>query len=350
MSTLTSTQRLLTAISHQEPDRVPLILTLTLHGAKEVGLSLPEYFRSTDNLVEGQLRLHQKYGHDALMGFQYGALEYEAWGGEAIFTEDGPPNSAEPLLKNLEGIKGLKVPRIEDCPKLQRTLDLITALKARVGDEVPVLGVVLSPFSFPVMQLGFDHYIDALYERRDLFWQLMDRNIHFAQAWANAQLEAGALAVVYFDPLASPSMLPREIYENTGLPVALQTLAGIQGPTVTHLASGLTLDVIDLLAQTGTLAIGISCREDLGKVRERTRSRMAVLGNLNGVAMIDWTPQEAEEAVRQALAAAGPGGGFLLGDNHGEIPWQVPDSVLTAVAEAAHTWGTYPLKAAEAHA
>lgn len=350
MNSLTSTQRILTALSHQEPDRVPLILTLTLHGAKEVGLALPEYFKSTRDMVEGQLRLRRKYGHDCLMGFQYGALEYEAWGGEAIFSEDGPPNSAEPLLKDPEAIKGLQVPLIPECKQLQRSLDLIAELRQRVQDEVPVLGVVLSPFSFPVMQLGFDRYFETLYERRDLFWQLMDRNIRFAQAWANAQLQAGALAVVYFDPMASPSMVPRDLYEHTGLPVALQTLAGIQGPTVTHLASGLSLGVIDLLAQTGTLAIGVSCQEDLREVRERTGSRIGVLGNLNGLAMIDWTPQDAEAAVKTALAAAGPGGGFLLGDNHGEIPWQVQDSVLEALAEAARTWGTYPLAAATVHA
>lgn len=47
--------------------------------------------------------------------------------------------------------------------------------------------------------------------------------------------------------------------------------------------------------------------------------------------------------MKQAIAKAGRGGGFILADNHGEIPWQVPDEVLLALREAVDLWGTYPL-------
>ena len=35
-----SLQRVLTTLSHREPDRVPLFLLLTTHGAKELGLGI----------------------------------------------------------------------------------------------------------------------------------------------------------------------------------------------------------------------------------------------------------------------------------------------------------------------
>jgi len=57
-----------------------------------------------------------------------------------------------------------------------------------------------------------------------------------------------------------------------------------------------------------------------------------------------WTQEQAEAKVKEALAKAGPGGGFILSDNHGEIPWQVPDEVLLAISEAVHIWGQYPLR------
>lgn len=43
------------------------------------------------------------------------------------------------------------------------------------------------------------------------------------------------------------------------------------------------------------------------------------------------------------MVVEGNGGGFILSDNHGEIPWQVPDEVLMAISEAVHKWGRYPL-------
>jgi uroporphyrinogen decarboxylase len=101
--------------------------------------------------------------------------------------------------------------------------------------------------------------------------------------------------------------------------------------------------VIDDLAQTGTAAIGVSALEDLAEVKRACAGRLTVLGNLNGIEMRRWTPAQAEAAVKEAIAKAAPGGGFILSDNHGEIPWQVPDDILTAVSEAVRRWGKYPL-------
>jgi uroporphyrinogen decarboxylase len=111
-----------------------------------------------------------------------------------------------------------------------------------------------------------------------------------------------------------------------------------------HLASGRSLPVINDIAETGVIAIGTSSLEDLAEVKRACRGRLTVVGNLNGVEMRRWTPSEAEGAVKDAIARAGHGGGFILSDNHGEIPWQVPDSVLFAMANAARKWGKYPLE------
>jgi uroporphyrinogen decarboxylase len=350
MCAMTSAQRVFTTLSHQEPDQVPLALNLVLRGARELGLGIREYFADPAHVVEAQLRLQQRFGSDVLFGFFHAAVEYEAWGGEVVFTEDGPPNSGAPVLGPGQPLSSLRMPALAASKGLLGVLQAIQAMKVRVGDEVPILGVALSPFSFPVMQLGFDRYIELLLGDRAEFWKLMEQNIAFCQAWANAQLAAGASAIVYFDPLASPTLVPRSLYQDTGFQVAQRTFAGLQGPTVTLLASGRSLGVLDDLAATGTLGVGVSCDEDLAQVKAACRGRLSLIGNLNGLDMVDWTPAQAEAKVKEALAQAGPAGGFILCDNHGEIPWLVPDDTLLAVSEAVRTWGRYPLAWAEAHA
>jgi uroporphyrinogen decarboxylase len=111
-----------------------------------------------------------------------------------------------------------------------------------------------------------------------------------------------------------------------------------------NLASGRVLAVLDDLIQTGAVGIVASVTEDLREMKVRCRGKLAVMGNLNGIEMRRWSPAETEAAVKEAIRKAGPGGGFILNDNHGEIPWQVPDDVLLALAEAARHWGDYPLK------
>jgi len=343
MTTITSLQRVLTTLGHKEPDRVPFFLLVTMHGAKELGMSIKEYFSRSEYVAEGQLRMRAKYRHDCLYGIFYAPVEVEAWGGEVIFSDEGPVNSGTPFIGRPEDIKSLESPDVKKAACLIKVLETIEMLKARTGDDAPIIGTVMSPFSLPVMQMGFDRYIDLMYEQPGLFDRLMSVNEEFCVAWANAQLAAGATAIGYFDPVSSTTIIPREMYLKTGFRIARRTIARIVGPTATHMASGHCLPIVEDVARTGTAAIGVSVLEDLAEVKAASRGKLTVLGNLNGIEMRRWTPRQAEAAVKDAIARAGPGGGYILSDNHGEIPWQVPEEVLLAISEAVHKWGRYPL-------
>jgi uroporphyrinogen decarboxylase len=343
MNTMTPMQRTLTTLGHQEPDRVPLFLLTTMHGARELGLSIQDYFSRAEHVVEGQLRLRAKFGGDCLYPFAHAALEHEAWGGEVIFSDDGPPNAGAPMIRRPQDIDHLQPPRVADCPGLQRTLQAQRALKAHVGDTVPIVGVVVSPFSLPVMQMGFERYLDLLHEQPERLAQLMRVNEAFAVEWGNAQLAAGATFICYFDPVSSCTVVPPALYRQVGQPVARRTLQGLHGPSATAMASGRCGPILADIASTGTAAVAVSGLEDLAALKAAARGRLALLGNLNGIAMRRWTPAQAEAAVKRAIAQAGPGGGFILSDNHGEIPCQVSDEVLHAISAATRRWGRYPL-------
>jgi len=340
---MTSMQRVLTTLGHKEPDRVPLFLLLTMHGAKELGLSIEDYFSKAENVVEGQLRLRKKYRDDCVYNFYYAPLEIEAWGSEVVYSEDGPPNAAAPFIQNIQDIKGLQIPDVKRTPCFRKVLNSANMLKDKIGDAAPIIGVVMSPFSLPVMQMGFGKYIELMYEQPELFQTLMKINEELCVAWANAQLEAGTTAICYFDPVSSSTITTKEMYLRTGFEVAKRTIARIKGPTATHMASGRCLPIVGNIAQTGTAIVGISREDSLLALKEACRNRLTVLGNMNGLEMRHWTPEVGEKEVRNAISQAGPGGGFILSDNHGEIPWQVPDDVLMAISEAVHKWGEYPL-------
>ncbi len=340
---MTPMQRVLTALSHREPDTVPLFLLTTMHGAKELGLSIREYYSRAEHVVEGQMRLLAKYRSDCLVPFHYAGIECEAFGGDTVFIADGPPNAGAPIIRCPEDIGRLEPPRVAEAEGLGRVLETTRRLKERVGDTVPIIGVAISPFSLPVMQMGFEPYIRLIYEQPERFARLMAVNQAFCVEWANAQLAAGATAVVYFDPVSSPTNIPRELYLQTGYRVALETLRQIRGPTAIHLASGRGLAIAEDIAATGAVAVGVSTLEDLAEWKAAARGRFTVIGNLNGVEMRRWTPAQAEAEVKRAIGKAGRGGGFILADNHGEIPWQVPGEVLLAIRDAASRWGRYPL-------
>jgi len=342
-NSMNSMQRVLTTLGHREPDRVPFFLLVTMHGAKELGISIQKYFSESETVAKGQLLLRKKYRHDCLYSFFYAAVEFEAWGGEVIYVEDGPPNSGAPLVRKPGDISRLTPPCVKDTPCLLKVLNATRILKESVGDEVPIIGVVISPFSLPVMQIGFAAYIELIYEEPQLFNQLMTINQNFCVEWANAQLKAGATAICYFDPVSSPTIVPRDLYLKTGYVIAKNTIYRIKGPTATHLASGRCLPTADDIAQTGTAVVGVSGLEDLGDLKKAFKDKLTVLGNLNGIEMARWGMEQTTAIVKQAITQAGPGGGFILSDNHGEIPWQVPEDVLMTISETVHAHGRYPI-------
>lgn len=340
---MTSMQRVLTAVGHKEPDRVPLLLMLSLYGAKHLQLPVKEYFSTPQNVIQAQLSMKEKYNNDCIDTFFYAPIEIEAWGGEVIFVDDGPPNSGEPFIKNSNQINNLVVPKINESKCLMKVLEATTALKMAVADTTPIIGVVISPFSIPVMQMGFEKYLNLLYFERDHFNKLMEKNVEFCAEWANAQLKAGATAICYFDPLASTTIIDRNTYLKTGFEIAKKTISMINGPTATHLASGITLPVLNDIISTGTAILGISAKDNLDLIKKAAQDKICLLGNLNGIDMVNWNEQQAESKIKELIAGAGKNGGLLISDNHGEIPWQVPEEVLLAISRAVNKWGHYPL-------
>ena len=235
------------------------------------------------------------------------------------------------------------VPDVKNTACLRKVLDTIDALKTKVNGEAPIIGVVMSPYSLPVMQMGFEKYLELLYYKPNEFDHLMKINETFCIEWANAQLKAGANAICYYDPLASPTIMVKAKYQETGFEVAKRVIPQIKGPTATHLASGISIPVFDELVETGTLIAGISALDDVGKAKQVADKRLSLMGNLNGLEMAYWENGQAEAKVKEIIKKGGKGGGLIISDNHGEIPWQVSDDTLLEISEAVQKWGRYPL-------
>jgi uroporphyrinogen decarboxylase len=334
------------ALGHREADRVPFFLPATLHGARLLGVPLPEYLGSADLVTRGQLRLRERLGHDAVSCFLCAAAEVEAFGGEVIVHEDGPPNAGEPPLRAAADLERVTPPDPASSPMLRRSLEVAGALRRAVGGEVPILGVATGPLSLPAMQVGLGPWLERLEEAPALAARLVGVNEVWCARLANALLDAGASLVAFAEPLASPAMLPLARWRALGLPALRRTIAAVRGPVGVSTASAPCAPVAADLAAAGAVVVGVSAADDLGEVRRSLAGRATVLGNLNGLAMRRWTDADAEAAVRAALAGAGGGGGFVLSEHHGEVPLQVPERVLLAVAEAVRRFGRYPLRGA----
>ena len=94
-----------------------------------------------------------------------------------------------------------------------------------------------------LVQMVFENYLKLMYFDSEKFEKKKKKNMEFCIAWANAQLKAGATAICYFDPLASSSIIAREVYMKKGYQAAKKVISKINGPVAVHLASAPALPI-----------------------------------------------------------------------------------------------------------
>ncbi|MCF2139972.1 MAG: uroporphyrinogen decarboxylase family protein [Candidatus Lokiarchaeota archaeon] len=336
-------ERIFAAVQCHDLDRIPFILNLTHHGAKILNLSIKEYYSKSEYMIEGQKRLWKQYRDDAVIGISYFAAEFKAWGGKIKFFSDGPPNSMRPILSNPNSIISIEPPQIDEIPEFIETLKTIKGLHEYFGDSVPVVGGILSPFSFPIMRMGFNKYIELLYQDLSTFEDLMKKNIKYAIDWANRQIEAGATMIIYFDPMSSPFIIPKSKFIETGYQIAKEILPKIKAPIVYHFASSRCQEVLPELLQLPISGVGISKQDKIKESLKIVDKKVALVGNLSGIHLVHATPAQVIKELKALMSLISPGKGFIVSDHHGEIPYFVSDEILSTISHFFHHSAKYPL-------
>lgn len=321
-------------LSFQKVDRVPVFLLLTTHGAKELGLGIKEYFSRAEYVVEGQQRLQQKYRHDCVFAFFHAGVEAECFGVESVYVDNGSANLGPPVIRDWEQWATWTVPDPVEQSSTRRVLGAIELFSKSLKGRVPIVAAAGGPFAIPIYLMGLEGWLELLlFGPRNVVAKALALSKEFCVGWVNAQLNAGADIVVVGDPFLSSSIVTREEFVNLVLPVIGDTVREVKGP-VGLTTIGPACGTISFLPQTGAVSVLVTSQDDLGYCRELVGREMCVAGNMNNVAMVHWSREDAVRNVQACLAKGAGHGGFILAPEW-EIPFGVPDEVLMAMVDAA---------------
>jgi uroporphyrinogen decarboxylase len=104
--------------------------------------------------------------------------------------------------------------------------------------------------------------------------------------------------------------------------------------------------ILDDLVQAGIDAldpIEPAAGMDIGEVKAKYGDRIAVIGNVDcSFVLTRGTVEEVEEAVKETIAKASPGGGHILASSNSIHPAVKPEN-YKAMVEAARKFGRYPI-------
>ncbi|MFM2276166.1 MAG: hypothetical protein RL211_2038 [Pseudomonadota bacterium] len=198
----------LRACLRQATDHTPVWLM------RQAGRYLPEYratrakagsfmglATNTDYATEVTLQPLERYPLDAAILFSDILTVPDAMGLGLSFALGEGPKFAHPV-RDEAAVAKLAVP---DMDKLRYVFDAVTSIRKALNGRVPLIGFSGSPWTlscYMVEGAGSDDYRlvkTMLYSRPDLMHRMLGVNADAVAAYLNAQIDAGAQAVMIFD-------------------------------------------------------------------------------------------------------------------------------------------------------
>ncbi len=346
----------LRACRRQATDYTPLWLM------RQAGRYLPEYkatrakagsfmglATNVDYATEVTLQPLERFPLDAAILFSDILTVPDAMGLGLSFAEGEGPRFAR-VVRDEAAVDELAVP---DMDKLRYVFDAVTSIRRALNGRVPLIGFSGSPWTlacYMVEGKGSDDYRlvkSLMYARPDLMHRILAVNADAVAAYLNAQIDAGAQAVMIFDSWGG--VLADGAFQQFSLAYTRRVLAqlkrtGVDGTDVPRIVftkgGGIWLpDMKDLQCEV----LGLDWTANLGHARAIVGGSKALQGNIDPNVLFA-PPERIAEQVRAVLesfgtphtdrATAGPTHIFNLG--HG-ISQHTPPEHVAALVEAVHT-------------
>jgi uroporphyrinogen decarboxylase len=253
--------------------------------------------------------------------------------GLGLYFVEGEGPKFERTVRDEAAVARLASPDPE--AELRYVLDAVREVRRALDGRVPLIGFSGSPFTLACYMIeggGSDDFRSVktmLYGRPDLLHRILEVNAHAVTDYLNAQIAAGAQAVMIFDTWGGA--LAHQAYRDFSLAYLHRVVAGLvreaEGRRVPSIVftkgGGLWLEAI---AASGCDAVGVDWTVDLGEARQRVGDRVALQGNLDPAVLLA-DDRAVEREAQAVLREFGPGPGHVFNLGHGISQFTPPDRV-----------------------
>jgi uroporphyrinogen decarboxylase len=322
---------------------------------RQAGRYLPEYratraragsflglAKNPDYATEVTLQPLDRYALDASILFSDILTVPDAMGLGLYFADGEGPKFERPLRTQAD-VMALQVP---DMDALDYVFKAVTQIRTEINGRVPLIGFSGSPWTLACYMVEgqgsreFHTIKKMLYARPDLMHRILEINAAAVAQYLNAQIDAGAQAVMIFDSWGGA--LADGAYQEFSLRYMQRVLEqlqrdkdGVRIPAVVFTKGGGIW--LDEMADIGADALGLDWTVNLGRARTLVGDRVALQGNLDP-AILFASPEQIRAEVERSLTAYGTpssGHGHVFNLGHGISQFTPPESV-TAMVEAVH--------------
>lgn len=340
-----SIERVQAAIDLHLPDRVPVDLHNFQPAAKAMGLPLSQVFQNGELLAEAMLKAWREFGHDMILLENGTACNAQACGVQVVYRDNAAPAAHKPILERLEDVEKLEVPDPQTAFPMCEVLKATRILAGEIGDKAWIVARAdQGPMDLAAQLFGIENLMMAiaLGEQPELIHQLLDYSRRVATRYAHALIEAGGRSTSIGEPIAGPDLLSPRHYRQYPFVHEKRMAEELKrdGIILANHICGNTIPIIDDFVGTGAQILEIDHKTDKQKAKDAARGKTCLLGPINTSLLLEGTPQEVEDACREAIEIMAPGSGFILGPGCALDP-ETPADNIHALVESAKKFGRY---------
>lgn len=326
MKNMNSRERFLAAAHCQPVDRPPIWLM------RQAGRYLPEYralkaehdfvtmVRTPELATEVTLQPLRRFPLDAAIIFSDILVIPEALGQGYHFRDQGGIGM-DYLIDSPEKIVALDNSSIS--AKLDYVARTIRMTRTELGDKKAILGFTGSPWTLACYMIEggsakeFVAVKQLALSQPEHFTALMQTLTNAIIEYLKMQIDAGVDAVQIFDSWAA--LCPHSYYEAWSLRWIRQIIDSIRGQVPIILYAKGMGHKSNEQASTGAGILSLDWTMQLGKVREKLGSKIALQGNLDPV-VLTTTPENTRIEARKILDEINSKPGFIFNLGHGMVP------------------------------
>ena len=258
--------------------------------------------------------------------------------GLGLYFEAGEGPRFQHVLRSMSAIEQLPIPDPE--VELRYVMDAVRTIRRELNGTVPLIGFSGSPWTLATYMVeggstkNFSEVKRLLFAEPQAMHLLLDKLAQSVTLYLNAQIAAGAQAVMIFDTWGGV-LSPRD-YREFSLAYMAKIVSGL-----TRHADGRQVPVtlftknagawLSDMAATGCDALGVDWTTDLATARQLVGDRVALQGNMDP-SILYASPERIEAEVASILASFGNGNGHVFNLGHGIHPEVDPEHAAAFIA------------------
>lgn len=321
--------RYIKATLRQETDRTPIWMM------RQAGRYLPEYRQlraeagsfmdlctNPELACEVTLQPLRRFPLDAAILFSDILTIPDAMGLGLYFTPGEGP-AFKKVVRDEQTVKALPIP--DPNQELKYVTDAVSTIRRELKGSVPLIGFSGSPWTLATYMVeggttkNFSEVKGLMYENPKAMHMLLDKLADSIIVYLNAQVEAGAQALMIFDTWGG--VLTPHDYQEFSLRYMSKIVDGLQRKKdgqqipVTLFTKG-GGKWLDLMAETGCDCLGVDWTTDLSEARQRVDGKTALQGNMDP-SLLYASDDRIREEVETILASYGHGSGHVFNLGHG---------------------------------